>query len=134
MTFRSLIWIIRRPEVLLSLAAPVIGIFYAIGEPSGLWDRVSGREYAEMGVRRLETATGYPKAWIYNHGSDRQVFGSLLRRLESRVPRETLVELRKAGLRPVLITVGGAPLRLPELPEQWQQSYRFPIPQAIRSF
>lgn len=123
-TFRDFIWILKRPEVLLSLAAPALGLLYAIGEHSGVWDRVFGRTQAFAGVRRLQTATGYPASWIYASGPDRRIFAAMFARLEPLIPRETLQTLRRASYKPVLITVGGTPLPLQGLPPDWEPQDR----------
>lgn len=67
MTHRELIWILKRPEVWLSLAAPAVGLFYGIGEIIGLWDHLFGRDLAFSGVRRIQVATGYTSRLVQEH-------------------------------------------------------------------
>jgi len=124
MTFHGFLRIVTRPEVILSVAVPVIGLLYAIGEYSGIWDRLSGREQALTGLQRLESATGYPRSWIYARGTDPGVFNALFARVKNLVSKKTASALKQAGLKPLLITVGGAPLQLSALPPEWEQKDR----------
>ncbi len=124
MTLHDFLRILIRPEVILSVAAPVVGVLYAVGEYSGTWDRLSGREQAMAGLRRLETATGYPHSFVFARGTDGRVFDALFRRVRQLVSRETASALRQAGLKPLLITVGGQPMQLSGLPQEWEQKDR----------
>jgi hypothetical protein len=99
-------------------------LLYAIGEYSGILDRLSGREQALTGLRRLENATGYPRSWIFAGGTDQRVFNALFSRVKNHVSKETASALRQAGLKPLLITVGGAPLQLSGVPAEWEQKDR----------
>jgi len=124
MTLQDFLGVLKRPEVILSLAAPVVGLLYAIGEYSGVVDRLSGREQALAGLRRLENATGYPRSWIFAKAADQQIFNALFARVKRHVPKDTARALRQAGLKPLLITAGGAPLQLTGLPPEWEQKDR----------
>ena len=112
MTLHDFLRIVTRPEVILSVAAPIVGVLYAVGEYSGIWDRLSGREQALTGLRRLENATGYPRSWIFARGADERVFNALFGRVRHLVSKETASTLKQAGLKPLRITVGGQPLQL----------------------
>ncbi|PYV74884.1 MAG: hypothetical protein DMG96_18950 [Acidobacteria bacterium] len=124
MTLHDFLRIVTRPEVILSVAAPIVGVLYAVGEYSGIWDRLSGREQALTGLRRLENATGYPRSWIFARGADERVFNALFGRVRHLVSKETASTLKQAGLKPLLITVGGQPLQLSGLPPEWEQKDR----------
>ncbi len=124
MTLHSFLRIVTRPEVILSVAAPVVGVLYAVGEYSGIWDRLSGREQAPVGLRRLENATGYPRSWVFARGTDERVFNALFGRVSHLVSKETASALKQAGLKPLLITVGGESLQLSGLPPEWEQKDR----------
>jgi hypothetical protein len=124
MTVRGFLGIVTRPEVILSIAAPIIGVLYASGEYSGIWDRISGREQALAGLQRLESANGYPQSWIYAAASDQRIFDPLWHRLKPLVSKDLARALNEAGLRPLLITVGGEPLQVAGLPKEWEQKDR----------
>ncbi len=124
MTPHSFLRIVTRPEVILSVTAPVVGLLYAIGEYSGILDRLSGRKQALTGLRRLQDATGFPRSWIFAEGSDLRVFNALLSRLRKHVSKETASAFKQAGLKPFLISVGGEPLHLNGVPADWQQKDR----------
>ncbi len=124
MTLRRIGRVLLRPEVALSIAAPLIGILYAAGEYFGTWDYFSGRQEALAGLQRLEAVTGYPASWIYAEGTDQRIFASLLRRLRDFVPKDIATALKESGRKPLLITVGGEPLQLTGVPPEWEQKER----------
>lgn len=112
-------------EVVVYLIAPVVGIIYSICEHCGVWDKLTGREAAINGLRRLRSGGGYPESWVYNRDSDRTHFKALLRRINkiaSKNPKDPLGNgLRQEAGEPALITPGGDPLAIKGLPCDWPQ-------------
>ncbi len=108
----------------LILASPTITIAYAGGEYFGLWDRMTGRDLAMDGLRRLRSTGGFPTSYIYNDPQDRAVFIAVERRISEYT---TDVATREAlhTARPTLIATAGSPIRIDGVPPYWPQEARF---------
>jgi hypothetical protein len=117
-------WGIGMVHIALFLLAPLIGIIYSVLEHFGVWDRISGRKSALTGLNRLRNGSGYPTSWIYDDAADREIFESLLRRVRKRTENKRLKEVLNTGSKPSLITTGGAPLSIPQVPYFWPQEHR----------
>ena len=112
-------------EALLYLTAPIVGIIYSILEHHGVWDKLTGRNKAMDGLRRLRSGGGYPESFIYNRDSDSKEFNALLKRIRKIAKKNANTELPTKAGEPVLISTAGKPIPIEGLPPDWPQKSRF---------
>lgn len=108
----------------LMIAPPILAILYAIAEQVGWMDRVTGRRSALNGLKRMRSATGYPKAWIFNDASNACEFAALERRISRRTQEPAIKQALAEGAKPSCILVGGNPVQLTGLPPHWPLEYQ----------
>ena len=108
-------------ENALLLIAPLVGILYSVGEHFQIWDKLTGRDKAIEGLRRLRSAAGYPISCIYDDAKDKGIFGALCKRIKRSSPEPNI----KAGHRPSLIATAAQPIPIQGVPPQWSQEEKF---------
>lgn len=112
-------------HVALLLLAPLVGIFYAVLEHFGVCDRMSGRDKALEGLRRLRSCAGYPVNWIFDDQADKPIFDALFRRIKKHSREEAIISALAAGRRPSLIATAGKPIAIKGVPANWPQDAKF---------
>ena len=66
-------------EIIFYLLAPITTLLYKFLDYKKLIDKISGRELRISGLKRLESCTGFPDAWIYNDSKDSREFNALIK-------------------------------------------------------
>jgi hypothetical protein len=112
-------------QIGLLLLPPLVGILYAVLEHFGVWDRLSGRDKAVEGLRRLRSCAGYPVNWIYNDKEDKRVFEALCKRIKNHTQEAVMRALIDAGGNPMLIATAGHPLPINGVDDKWPQEGKF---------
>ena len=113
--------------LILFLAAPIIALFFALGEYLGWWDDISGRKKAVEGFDRLRSADGFPESFIFAE-EDRKIFNALVKRIARNTRQTNLKQLFAQGEKPSVISVIGKPQPIAGLPKDWKQAERFFYP------
>ncbi len=108
----------------ISVAAPVVGLIYGVGEHFGWWDRLTGRNAALEAIERLGSVTGYPEGWIFNDQVDARHFRALERRMARKTTQERVSRVLGDGHAPSLIVMGGNPVAIGGVEPTWEQSAR----------
>jgi hypothetical protein len=103
----------------LFLAPPALTIAYSMLEYAGKLDDWTGRRSALSGLERLISASGSPISWIYDDEQDRAVFHALEKRISKRTTEAKVRRALAEGHRPGCITVGGLPMALAGVPDDW---------------
>jgi hypothetical protein len=109
---------------LLIITPPVLTIAYAISEHLGWMDRLTGRKAANDALKRMRTATGFPRSWIFNDDEDKREFSALEKRISRKTQVDTIKKVLGDGARPSCILIGGEPISLAEVPPEWPVEYR----------
>jgi hypothetical protein len=111
-------------QIALFVAPPVIAVAYGLLEHFGLMDRWTGRGDALKGLKRMQSAAGYPVCFLYDDQADSQLHKAVWRRISRRVtglPRDA----SNALLCPSCICTAGQPVVLVGLQDDWPQEQRF---------
>ena len=111
--------------IILSVFASLLSIVYGIGEYYNVWDCLTGRKDALEGLARLKSTSGYPVAWIYDDGQDRTIFNELEKRISKYTKEDKIIKILKDGYKPSLIVVGGNPILLNGIPDEWTQDQKY---------
>lgn len=90
---------------------PIITLVYSLGEYWKWWDYITSRAKAIDGYKRLKSAEGFPKTWIYkDKKEDYKIFNALLKRISKRTNNKNIISLKAQKITPTLITIGGVPI------------------------
>lgn len=109
------------PELLvLFLAPPLLTLVYAILEHKRFFDWVTGRRLAVEALERLKSAKGFPTSWIYDDDQDRKYFAALEKQISRKTKSEKIRHVLSDGIKPSCITVGGEPVSLRGVPNNWE--------------
>lgn len=111
-------------QILLFVAPPFIAFIYGLLEHFGLMDRWTGRGDALRGLKRLQSAAGYPVCCLYDDQADFQLHKAVWRRISRRVTGLPL-DASNALLRPSCICTAGQAVPLVGLQDDWPQEHRF---------
>lgn len=68
-------------DSLLLLASPLLALVYRVIKQFGIWAKLTGRDKALEGLKRLRRAAGYPTNFIQDNDEDSKIFEALLKRL-----------------------------------------------------
>lgn len=107
----------------LTVLVPVLTVIYAIGDFSGWWDWITGRDKLEKAYERLACGEGYPVSWIYD---DDEEFEKVENFLGKRTKNPKLRVVLDQGHRPSLITFGFAGALEGPKPEDWPRNRFIP--------
>ena len=111
--------------IILIFIPPVLTIIYRWSEHIGIIDKVTGRDLAKEGLKRLKSTSGYPESWIYNKDQDKEIFTQLEKRLSKKTSIPKMKQVIKQGNKPELITIAGSPIEIGGVPPEWPQKERF---------
>lgn len=108
---------------LIACAIPICGFLYGVGDYSGWWDNMSGRNLAQKAVDRLISGKGYPNSWIYKNDSDYLALKQIIDRYSINIE---LNKRRANGLEPSLITIVPITRTKAITPDSWPDFYFTP--------
>lgn len=112
--------------VFLYLLGPLIVLLYKVLEHFQVFDKITGRDKAISGIKRLKSATGFPQSWIYeNKNEDKEIFNALYSRILKKLGNNYFSEIENNGFKPEIITIAGNPFPIEGVPKEWKQEEKF---------
>lgn len=111
--------------IILIVLGPLIGILYATLDYLGVIDKWTKLNYAEQALARLESTAGFPQSWIFNDSLDQKHFKEIFRIIKKRTKQGKIIKVLEEGHKPSLLTVGGTPIRVNGIPENWSQEEKY---------
>lgn len=116
------------PENLLILVLPLLAILYRVIKQFGVWDKLTSRDKAMEGLKRLRSTAGYPVSFIYDNQQDNKVFEALFQRMKRHCRGLKIRSVLDSGSRPYIIATAGEPIEIKGIPPDWSQEARFFYP------
>jgi len=104
---------------------PILAVIYRWLEHLGVIDKMTGRDLAKDGLKRLKSTSGFPKSWIHNKDQDVKIFRAIEKRISKNSNQAKVISLLKDGYKPSLISTAGSSIEIKGVPPEWAQEEKF---------